>query len=171
MVFFSIGKFSRQGHRTKTAFVPRVHPSQHYSNCQSLYTRITGKTCHFRLRMSTFPSIFQLIKIALTSVGTFFPKKCITACIEECDSNPLCPHRSSKPPSAVHPRSPPPLPPLSKKKNRKRKENCKVKKKFKGKSCSTLTCVFFKIGSLWNVAIKLKESGRKERKRHKLKGH
>ena len=78
--------------------------------------------CHFRLGMSAFLSIFKLIGIALTNVGTFFPEKRITSCIGQCDLNYLCRHRSRNPPPAT---PPPPL----RKKAKKRKKKGKRKRK------------------------------------------
>ena len=45
-----------------------------------------------------------------------------------------------------------------------RKKTCKVKKKFKGKSCSTPTCAFFKIAILMKCGNKVKEAKRRESK-------
>ena len=122
--------------------------------------------CHFRLGMSAFLSIFKLIGIALTNVGTFFPEKRITSCIGQCDLNYFCRHRS---------RNPPPPPPREKKPRKEKrkereKENMQSQEKIQRKILLPPTCAFFKIGSLWNVGIKRKEAERKESKRHKSRG-
>ena len=45
-----------------------------------------------------------------------------------------------------------------------RKKTCKVKKKFKGKPCSTSTCAFFKIAILIKCGNKVEEAKRRESK-------